>query len=231
MPAPLIVVLAGLVAVAAVALIARSVASHRANRRAAREALERLGFRPCPDQKDWLQETIGRIENNKGYRYEVGDPMRLGSDPAVAVYHYVKVRHEATRERFVDGEEILFPLKRPSSAGLVLVVKPAAIASGVAARIVGAVATGPWDVQPDDLSRLELPPELKGTNILGALAPPGARFYDLIDAKSLSAVQGLGDAGAMMVHFRDDWCTVSQTSGRIPFNVSELVSRVRPLLS
>lgn len=227
----LIVALVVLAAVAAASLIARGVAAHRARQRSAREALERLGFRPCPDQKTWLEETIARIENNKDHRYEVRDPMRLGTDPVTTVYHYLKRRNDSDREQVLAEDEILFRLERPSSAGLALVVKPAGVASGLAARIIGAVATGPWDAQPDDLARLELPPELKDTNVLGALGPPGARLYDLIDARTLSVVQGFGDAGAMMVHFRDDWCTVSEAGDRIPFNVGELVGRVRPLIT
>jgi hypothetical protein len=225
----LIVALVVLAAVAAASLIARAVASHRARVRAAREALEAIGFRACPDQKAWLEETIARIENNKGFHYVVKDPMRLGNDPATSVYHYTKVRNDSDRENPVAEDEVLFPLKRPSAAGLSLVMKPAGVGSGGPARLLAAVATAPWDAQPDDLARLELPPELKDTNILGALAPRGARLHDLVDSKTLGVVQGFGDAGALMVHFRDNWCTVSETGSRIPFQVGEIVSRVRSL--
>jgi len=49
-----IILLVALAAIAAATLIARGVAAHRAQQRAAREALERLGFRPCPEEKVWL---------------------------------------------------------------------------------------------------------------------------------------------------------------------------------
>jgi hypothetical protein len=65
----------------------------------------------------------------------------------------------------VAEEEILFPLKRPCTKGLVLTVKPSCLAPGLATRLMGAIATGPWDAQPDDLRRFELPPDLKNTNL------------------------------------------------------------------
>jgi hypothetical protein len=215
---------------AVLALIVWSVLSQCGRHQAQKGVLEQLGFRPCPDQKNHLEETVTRIENNQGFRYEVRDPKQLSGERAV--YHYIKMRHrdgdpDATA---VAEEEVLFPLKRPSGAGLVLTVKPSSLAPGLATRLMGAIATGPWDAQPDDLHRLELPPDLKNTNLVGALGPPGAKFYGLIDMGTLSVVQGLGDVGAILVRFRDDWCTVASTSRQIPFRLDELVARIRPLL-
>lgn len=127
-------------------------------------------------------------------------------------------------------EEVLFPLKRPSAAGLLLVVKPSSLPAGLASRMLGTLATGAWDAQPDDLKRLDLPADLKDTNLVGALAPSGASLYELVDTATLSVVQGLGDAGGMLVRFREGWCSVAGTSSRIPFKVEELVARLRPLL-
>ena len=219
--------LAGLVVVA---LIIWSVLAQRGRHRAQKGALEQLSFRPCPDQKNQLEATITRIENNQGFRYEVRDPKQLAGERPV--YHYIKMRHrdEDPDATSVAEEEILFPLKRPSAGGLVLTVKPSSLAPGLATRLMGAIATGPWDAQPDDLHRLELPPDLKNTNLVGALGPPGANFYDLVDSSTLSVVQGLGDAGGILVRFRDAWCTVASTSRQIPFRLDELVARIRPLL-
>jgi hypothetical protein len=220
-------VLAGLVVLA---LIVWSVLSQRGRHQAQKGALEQLGFRPCPDQKNHLEETITCIENNQGYRYEVRDPKQLSGERAV--YHYIKMRHrdEDPDATAVAEEEILFPLKRPSAGGLALTLKPSSLGPGLATRLMGAIATGPWDAQPDDLHRLELPPDLKNTNLVGALGPPGAKFYDLIDTGTLSVVQGLGDAGGILVRFRDAWCTVAGTSTQIPFRLDELLARIRPLL-
>ena len=39
----------------------------RAQVRAERAALERFGFRPCPDKQSWLDETVARLESNSRY--------------------------------------------------------------------------------------------------------------------------------------------------------------------
>ncbi len=33
--------------------------------------------RPCPEERGRLEEKVTRIENNRGYRYEVQEPRRL----------------------------------------------------------------------------------------------------------------------------------------------------------
>lgn len=225
MPMYLPLVLVGL---AAIGFLVWSLAGQRRRHQARKAALEQLGFRPCVDRQTWLEETVTRIENNRGYRYEVREPKRLSGEPAV--YYYVKMRHRFPQDDAVREEEILFPLKRASAGGLVLAVKPSSLAPGLATQVLGALATGPWDAQPDDLRRLELPPDLKGTNVVAALGAPGANLYDLVDARTLSVVQSLGDAGGMFVQCRDAWCSVASASAQIPFRVEELVARIRPLL-
>lgn len=208
-------------------LVVRGVLADRRRRRATEQALEGLGFRPCPEETQRLEETITRLENNRGYRYEVRDPRRLaGASP---VYYYVKVRQGGVRDEAEAEEEVLFRLRRPSAAGLVLAVKPSSLGSGPA-PLLRMLATGAWDAQPDDLRKLDLPPDLRDTNLVGALAPAGASLYDLVDAATLSVVQGLGDAGAMLVRFREGWCSVAGASARIQFRVEEILARVRPLL-
>lgn len=209
-------------------LVAWRIAAHRRKRQVDEAALDRLGFVPCPEQKAWLQETIARIENNRGYRYDVRDPKRLPGEPAV--YRYVKVRHGSTsRDDPLVDEEILFPLKRPSAAGLVLTVKPSSIAAGRTSRLLGTLATADWDAQPDDLHRLELPVELRETNLIGALAPDGSRLYDLVDSRTLGVVQGLGDLGVLTVQFRDDWCAMTTAGDQVSFRLDEVVARIRAL--
>jgi len=156
--------------------------------------------------------------------------MRLPGMPAI--YYYTKVCHwDANRDTPpVVEDEILFPLKRPAKGALVLIVKPSSLAPGLATRLLGAVATGPWDAQPDDLHRLELPLDIQDTNLVGALAAPGRSLHDLIDSSTLSVVQGLGDAGGVLIRFRDGWCSVSNAGAQVPFRMGELVARIRPLL-
>jgi hypothetical protein len=91
------------------------------------------------------------------------------------------------------------------------------------------VATGPWDAQPDDLQRLELPRDLEGTNVLAALGPPGANLYDLVDSRTLAVVQTLGDAGALCVRLRDGWCAVTAIGEHIPFRLDQVVAGIRSL--
>ena len=127
-------------------------------------------------------------------------------------------------------EELLFPVTRPSAGGLILTIKPSSLAPGLATRVMGAIATGPWDVQPDDLNRIAIPPDLKDTNLIAALGPSGASLYDLVGPDTISVMQGLGDAGGVLVRFRENWCSVAGTSAQIPFRVNELIGRMRPLL-
>jgi hypothetical protein len=78
--------------------------------------------------------------------------------------------------------------------------------------MMGAIATGPWDAQPDDLHRLEIPLDLKDSNLVGALGPRGANLYDLVDTNMLSVVKGLGDSGGI-VRLRDRGaCSTSSDS-------------------
>jgi hypothetical protein len=224
MPTYLVFVVVGLVVAG---LIAWSLVRHQQSHRGRKAALERMGFRPCPDQKGWLDETVARLENAHRSSYEVRDPQQLQGERSVYCYVRMRDRHDEHAEA---EEQILFPLKRPSTAGLVLTVKPSSLAPGLATRMLGALATAPWDTQPDDLQPLELPADLKDTNLLAALGPPGARLYELVDAGTLAAVQGLGDAGGMFVRFRDAWCSVGGASAQIPFRLEELIARIRPLL-
>jgi len=217
-----------LVGLLVLALVVWAVWDTYRKERGRRLNLDRLGLQPCPEERARLEEIVTRLENNRGYRYEVREPRRVSGEPAI--YYYVKARHDDGDDPPMVEEELLLPLKRPSAGALVLVVKPSSIPAGLASRIMGSVATGPWDAQPDDLVRLELPPDLRDTNLVGALAAQGARLYDLVDGGTLSVVQGLGDAGGLFVRFRESWCAVAGISHQIPFKVDEIVARLRPLL-
>jgi len=228
MPESNALVLAGVVLVAA-ALAAWAFTAHRKRQEAFRELLERVGFRPCPAEKSTLEGIVNGIMNDRGRHYQVEQPQRLAGDPTI--YYYVKLRDRQDADEQRDaGEELLFRLRRRSPAGALLFVKPSSLAPGLATRLLGAVAAGPWLTQPDDLKRLELPADLKDTNLLTALGPEGASLYDVVDAKLLSVVQGVGDAGGMIIRLRDDWCVVEAGGHQLPFRVDEIVARMRPLL-
>jgi hypothetical protein len=166
-----------------------------------------------------LAETVTRLENNSEYRYGIEDPMRapLGRQHA---YYYSKSRSRSGQ--ITVAEELLFPLKRSSSAGVLLFVKPSKLPAGTATKLIGAVATGGWDSQPDDLTKLGLPVDLRNTNVIGALGPRGASLYDLLDAAALSVIQQLGDCGVMLVMCRCEWCSLASTSHRMPLDVAKL---------
>jgi len=206
-------------------LIVWSVMARRRSSHDTTRALEALGFSPCPDRKEWLEQTVARLEDDSDVRYEVRHPKWLAGESPVYYYE----RHADTDEDSSAEEQVLCAVKRPSAEGLVLIVKPTSLSPGLAARMLGALATSPWDSQPDGLRRLDLPPDLRETNLLGALGPPGASFYDLVDSPTLSVVQGLGDAGAMFVRFRDAWCSIARGSAQMPFRVDEIVARIRSL--
>lgn len=219
------------IAVVAVGLFIWTMAVRGARLRRNTAALLQLGLRSCPEETDWLRETVSRVENNAGFRYEIRDPMRSSREPKY--YFYVKIRH---RDAHVDTpsvalEEILFPVERRRLGPLALTVKPSALAPSLASRLIGSLAAAPWDARPDDLNALKLPPDLERTNVIAALGPSGASLYDLIDATTLNTIQGLGDAGGLFVHLRDGWCTVSGNSSQIPFRLPELVAQIESLLS
>jgi len=212
-----------------VGLLLWSVTARRGRIQNLQAVSERLGFRPCRDETSWLEQMIADIENNQAFRYEVRDPKRWSKQPPV--YTYEKVRHPATGdvEPAVE-QEILFPLKRPPAGAIVATVKPSSLRPGAVTRMIGAVASGPWDSRPDDLYPLELPIDLQDTNLVGVLGPPGARFHDLVGANMTSVMQSLGDAGGIFVRVRNGWCAVSGTSAQIPFRLDEILARIRPLL-
>src|SRR3972149_4136798 len=83
------VVLAGVVLVA-VALAVWVFRARRKQRKAQEERLDRVGFRPCPDEKSTLEALANRVKSDRGHQYRVEQPRRLAAEPAV--YYYVKLR-------------------------------------------------------------------------------------------------------------------------------------------
>lgn len=219
-----------LVGMGAVALLLWSLASRRPQRGDRKLALERLGFRPCPERRSWLEDTVTRLEHTEGYRFEIREPRRLSGEPEV--YYYIKGR---TQPAYPDSipvaeEEFLFSPGRPAAGPVVLTLKPPSVPVGAASRMMGAIATVPWDSQPDDLQRLDLPPALEHSSLVGALGPRNTRLEELLDSGILGVLPALADAGATFVRFRDGWCTVSSASSLIPFHPQKVVAAIRPLL-
>jgi hypothetical protein len=217
-------ILFGLAFAAVIAVVA---VRSRRSRAARLQRLAEMGFSAAPEEKEALAEKITWLENNSGYRYSVAQPTRVnlsGKD----VYFYQKSRHRSGS--IYAAEELLLPLSRPSQAGLMLFVKPSDIPAGTATKLIGAVATGAWDAQPDDLTKLALPVDLQGTNLVGAMGPAGASLYDLIDTDRLSRMLGAGDCGAFIILCRGDLCSMSSPSHQMPMDLDKAVPFIRDMI-
>jgi hypothetical protein len=212
----------------AVGLILWGAINQGTRRKALASALQQLGFLPCPERKAWLEETINRLQGIGDYPYIVQNPRRLPGN--LEVYYYVKFRPLPRHQSASPQEELMFPLKRASTAPLVLTVKPSSVKEGVAGTIMKTLLTGSWAAPPGGLVRIEVPPELKETNLMGILGPPATGLYDLVDPRTLGVAIGLGDAGATYIQFREDRCMVTGLELQVPFKVDELVERMRPLM-
>jgi len=201
----------------------------RTKSREHRALLDRLGFRPCPDEAERIQRALSAIENDLECVLEVREPRKL--DGRRPVFHYTKVqKHGPNDDEPVVEDEVLFPLERRSKDGLFLVVKPSTVASGLATRLLRAVAAIPSDRLPKDLVRLDVAPDAPYENLVVALGPRGRHLLDLVDSSTLSVVLGLGDSGALHVRFRGGWCAVASIGRSLPFRVGELLARIQPLL-
>jgi hypothetical protein len=209
-------------------LVFWGIRSYQAKQQVRKAALERLGFFPCPDRKTWIEETITAIENMPKFTHQVREPRKLiGSSE---VYYYHATSHSDANEETTWKEEVLFAHPRPSRAALMLFVKPTALKTGWATRLLTKVVTMPWDARPADLEKIDIPAELQNSNLFAALGPPGARLYDLIDPRALTTLLAVGDVGALSITCRDAWCTISGGSPPKGFELRDLLARIRPLL-
>ena len=106
-----------------VALAAWTFTAYRKRQKALQELLDRVGFRPCPEEQSTLEALVNRLVNDRDHHYRVEQPRRLPGEPAI--YYYVKVRDARGPDDQRDaGEELLFRVRRRSSAGVMLAVKP-----------------------------------------------------------------------------------------------------------
>lgn len=224
MPQALPFILFGVVLVVFVVWL---ISKNRASSALKAQELSRMGFTPCPGEAQALAQRITWIENNAEYRCSVVNAMHASLDGKI-VYYYTKSRQ--WEDDVVSMEEFLFPLNRPSTEGLMLFVKPSGLPAGAAANFVGRMATAGWDVQPDDLTRLEIPIDLRGSNLIGALGPAGTSLYTLVAGEALASLQQLGDCSALVVACRGEWCTVTSPGARMPFKLDKIWAVIRDLV-
>jgi len=210
------------------ALVAWILVKGRADRRARIQTLFRMGFAPFSADAETLAEQVARFENNSEYRYRVEDPLRasLAGGP---VWFYIKER--ARQGHVVTAHEFRFRLDRDSSEGLVLFFKPSALRPGTSATLIGSLATSGWDSQPDDLTRLEVPVELRQSNLIGILAPANASLFELIDSKDLAALQSVADFGILVVTCRGGWCSFANSTTRMDLDLERLWPLIQQLTS
>ena len=215
-------VIAGIVGV----LVVYSIFHGAAQRRATRIALERLGFRACPDETERILEGLRCIGGDPELSCDVRDPRKL--DDRTPIYHFTKVLPRGKGHDPVTEQEILFPLRRPSREGCVLVVKPTALARGLATRLIASLVA---KARPQEsLVPLRLGAEYANGNLIAALGPRDARVFDLVDGPTIDVAKGLGDLGVLQVRFRGAWCSLTSGGTSLPFRLEPLVARVRGLL-
>jgi len=220
-----------LVATVVGALIVYSIVASSVKRRATRLALERLGFRPCPDETGRILEALRRIEGDPELSCDVRDLRKL--DERSPIYHFTKVIHRGKGHDPVTEQEILFPMRRASRDGCVLVVKPTALGRGFATRLIATLVTKMNAGAKDGLERLhrlQLGAEYANGNLIAALGPRDARVFDLIDGPTVDVAKGLGDLGVLEVRFRDAWCSLTSGGTSLPFRLEPIVARIRGLL-
>jgi hypothetical protein len=214
--------------VAFAVVVAWAVAKGRAAAAARARTLAEMGFAPAPSDAETLAAEVARQENNSEYCYRVSAPMRASVD-GKPVWLYAKER--ARQGHVVSAHELRFPLRRPSTEGLVLFYKPTALASGTTATLIGSLATSGFDSQPDDLTRLEIPVDRKQGNLIGVLGPAHGSLYELIDAKALAALEPVGDFGALVVSCRGDWCSFASSTTRLDLDLVRLWPIVQQLVA
>lgn len=210
-----------------IALIVWFTARQKKSDRVRARRLTELGFFACPEEAFDLVEKITRLENNSEYTFSVARPMRASLD-GQTVYYYLKSR--SRQGQIIEVSEFLLPLKRRSTAGLMLWIKPSELLSSTAQKLIGAMATGTWDSQPDDLKKIEIPIDLRGGNLIGALAPDGYTLRDSIDSRALEILQGIGDGGALIAMCRAEMCSLTAVSARMPLDLDQLLPLIRRLI-
>ncbi|VAW72539.1 hypothetical protein MNBD_GAMMA15-1539 [hydrothermal vent metagenome] len=163
------------------------------------------GFVGCKDEKKNLSEQITRLENNSEYSYSIREPMKtsLGEGD---VFFYTKDRRR--RNDLHVAYEFLFPVKRKARLPFQIFVKPASMQEGMTSRLLRDSTTTGWDSQSDDLVKLELPAELKASNILGVMGPSNHRVQDLFDSATIQLLDQAGNHDVFTLRSRDEMCSI-----------------------
>jgi hypothetical protein len=188
--------------------------------------LTQTGFTDCLEEKTTLEEKIVMLENNSEYSYHIDRPMKCTSDDGTTVYYYIKHRHRQGSEPYA-AEEFLITLKRKVSKPFVLYIKPGSMKEGMGVQLLRTFTTKNWDAHPDDLSHIELPRDLKKSNIIGVLGPEDASIYELVDSAALSLLMQAGDYGVCIFRSRDNMCSFDNPGNYLKWDMARIWSFIQ----
>jgi hypothetical protein len=163
------------------------------------------GFVPCDEEKVELESKVASLERNANYHYSIEQPFKASFN-GTAVYLYQKNRARANARYIVD--EFLIPFKRKSPQSFMLYLKPSSLGEGMETKLLRSITIIGWDAQPDDLVKIDLPLDLRNSNILAAFAPEGTSLYDLADSHQLSLIQQGGNYGIVTLRCNNDLCSI-----------------------
>lgn len=210
------------------ALVAWSLAHHRARSARRVRALAELGFTPCNSETEALGERVVRLANCSRYDHRVLAPQRATLEGRAVYWYFAEMRRQGET---ASSEQILLPLARRVPDALILYYKPSALARGARSALIAKIATGPWDTRADDLVPLDIPIDHQQGNLIAAMAPAGASLYDLIDRKTLALLEPVADHGALAVTCRGSDCSLTSSGTSASLDAAALWPIVRELVT
>ena len=208
-----------LLILAIVSLIIWSMAKHGKKEKALKNFLAGIGFIPCNKEEKALAEKVTFIENNSEYAYSVRKPMKVSQED-IHVYFYIKERRRSGDLHV--SEEFLLTVNRQTSRPFQIYLKPTSLKEGMATNLLRSVTTTGWDSQSDDLVKIELPADLKKSNILGVMGPKNCSFYDLFDSDALSLLVHGADNDVFTIRCRGNLCSIESLLAGYEWNYEKM---------
>jgi hypothetical protein len=186
-----------------------------------------MGFSRCVGETEMLVDVVTEIENNAVYRFSIDGPMRSVIS-GEECYFYTKLRLIQTR---VTGmEELLFPLRRPSENGLLLLVQSEDVPIASARRWGEMMHPGIRDWPPKELVFIDIPSAVDVGPIVAAFGPPHSALFELIDESTLEALGRAGDCGVATITCRGRWCSLASAGPRKTLGLGKLLPTVEKLI-
>jgi len=199
---------------------------HGENRKERIRFLTNAGFVACEKEKESLAEKVRLLENNQEYSYSIRAPMKCRHDDA-EVYYYSKSRRRGGDVH--AAQEFLLTVKRTSTLPFQVYLKPSSIKEGMATKLLRSTATTGWDTQADDFVPLELPRELRESNILGLMGLSNCRVYDMFDSAAISLLGQAGNHDIFTIRCRGDLCSIENPLVTHKWNYEKVWAFIRQL--